>query len=148
VYPPPPQVEVPSQEQATERSVNVEPTIEDPELIRLRLDNDLHREIARTLSRILKDNNKKLLANLIDQSGKVVIDITSLCIIIAKQLNVPLSYVHIEYVRKEVGCLTKVSHIHAINDIKINHIDYKMGYNEKYNILRDEYGISLNRVIV
>jgi hypothetical protein len=113
----------------------------------LQLECELYKEIALTVSRILKSNNQKLLANLIDQSGKVIVDVTSLCVIIAKQLNVPIDSVHIEYVQKESGCLHRVSKIHDVSNIKINHVDYKWAYNEKYNILRDQFSISLTRVI-
>jgi hypothetical protein len=88
------------------------------------------------------------LANLIDQSGKNIIEITALCVIIAKQLNVPVESVHSEYMQKDGGCLTKVSRIHEIQNIKINHIDFRLGYNEKYNVLGDEFSLSLTRVIV
>jgi hypothetical protein len=133
---------------------SVQPEIIEPDLsfrstefTELQLECELYKEIALTVSRILKSNNQKLLANLIDQSGKVIIDVTSLCVIIAKQLNVPIDSVHVEYVQKESGCLHKVSKIHDVSNIKINHVDYKWAYNEKYNILRDQFSISLTRVI-
>jgi hypothetical protein len=124
-----------------------EVTVESPEITELRLLNELHKEIALALSIILKSNNHKLLANLIDQSGKIIIDVRSLCIIISKQLNIPLDWVHIEYIQKEAGCIAKISRIHDVQNIKINHIDYKLGYNEKYNILGDQFSISLSKVI-
>jgi hypothetical protein len=128
-----------------ERELSLEPEVN---LDELKLSSDLYKEIALALSHILKSNNQKLLANLIDQSGKIVIGIASLCVIIAKQLNVPLDHVHIEYIQKDTGCLAKVSRIHEIQNIKINHIDYKWAYNEKYNLLGDEFSISLSKVIV
>jgi hypothetical protein len=128
------------------------------EINELRLRCDLYKEIALCLSRILKTDNQKLIANLIDRSGKVIIDVTSLCIIISKQLNVPVDCVHIEYVQKDGGCfgcfaasgrspLHRMSKIHDVSNIKINHVDYKWAYNEKYNILGDEFSLSLSRVI-
>jgi hypothetical protein len=113
----------------------------------LRLKCDLYKEIALCLSRILKTDNQKLIANLIDRSGKVIIDVTSLCIIISKQLNVPVDCVHIEYIQKDGGCLHRMSKIHDVSNIKINHVDYKWAYNEKYNILGDEFGLSLTKII-
>ena len=44
---------------------------------------DLYKTIAKTYGHILKDNNPKLVANLIDQSGRVIIDAESLIKIVA-----------------------------------------------------------------
>jgi hypothetical protein len=114
----------------------------------LRQENELVKEISLTFARVLKDNNRKLLANLIDQSGKVIVDVTSLCNILAKQLNVPIAMVHVTYATQEPGCLHKVSRIHTVESIKINCVDYRWAYNDKYNRLGDEFHISLSRVIV
>jgi hypothetical protein len=116
--------------------------------VNLSKDLELYKEIALTFSRILKDNNKKLLANIIDQSRKIIVDKVSLCTIISKILDVPLDYVHLEYVIHTEGCLSKVLKIADIQDIKINHIDFRLGYNEKYNILLSEFNISLTRVLI
>jgi hypothetical protein len=118
------------------------------ELNELRLENGLIKAIALTLSRILKSNNKKLLANLLDQSGKIIVDIESLATIISKILNMPLENVHISYSVPAEGCLAKISKIYDIDNIKINHIDFRLGYNEKYNVLNDDYAISLTKIIL
>jgi hypothetical protein len=109
---------------------------------------ELYKEVTGALARILKDNNRKLLANLIDQSGKVIIDIESLCNIVAKQLNISIAMVRIAYAANDPGCLSKVTKIHAVDSIKINHVDYRWAYNDKYNRIQDEFSISLTRVIV
>jgi hypothetical protein len=114
----------------------------------VRYEKELYYELALTFSKILKDNNKKLLANLIDQSGKIIVDRESLCVIISKLLNIPVDFVHIEYMIPTSGCLAKALKIGDIQDIKINHIDFRLGYNEKYNILRDVFSISLVRVMI
>ena len=44
---------------------------------------DLYKTIAKTYGHILKDNNPKLVANLIDQSGRVIVDAESLIKIVA-----------------------------------------------------------------
>jgi hypothetical protein len=118
------------------------------ELNALRLENAINKEIALTLSRILKSNNKKLLANLLDQSGKIIVDIESLATIISKLLNVNLDTIHISYSVPTEGCLAKVTKIYDIDNIKINHIDFRLGYNEKYNVLNDDYAISLTKIIL
>lgn len=109
----------------------------------------LYKLIAHTFAVILKDNNPKLLANIIDNSGKIIIDGTSLCQIIALMCGVDATAVHIEYVMKdEVGCMEKVNPIKLIENIKINYLDFKLAYNNMFNILTDQYHISLKKVIV
>ena len=109
----------------------------------------LYKLIAHTFAVILKDNNPKLLANIVDNSGKIIIDATSLCQIIALMCGVDATAVHIEYVMKdEVGCMAKVNPIKAIENIKINYLDFKLAYNNMFNILTDQYHISLKKVIV
>ena len=109
----------------------------------------LYKLIAHTFAVILKDNNPKLLANIVDNSGKIIIDATSLCQIIALMCGVDATSVHIEYVVKdEVGCMAKVNPIKLIENIKINYLDFKLAYNNMFNILTDQYHISLKKVIV
>ena len=109
----------------------------------------LYKLIAHTFAVILKDNNPKLLANIVDNSGKIIIDATSLCQIIALMCGVEATAVHIEYVVKdEVGCMAKVNPIKLIENIKINYLDFKLAYNNMFNILTDQYHISLKKVIV
>ena len=109
----------------------------------------LYKLIAHTFAVILKDNNPKLLANIVDNGGKIIIDATSLCQIIALMCGVDATAVHIEYVVKdEVGCMAKVNPIKLIENIKINYLDFKLAYNNMFNILTDQYHISLKKVIV
>ena len=109
----------------------------------------LYKLIAHTFAVILKDNNPKLLANIIDNSGKIIIEATSLCQIIAIMCGVDPTAVHIEYVMKdEGGCMAKVNPIKVIENIKINYLDFKLAYNNMFNILTDQYHISLKKVIV
>ena len=110
---------------------------------------ELYKLIAHTFAVILKDNNPKLLANIVDNSGKIIIDATSLCQIIALMCGVDPTAVHIEYVLKdEVGCMAKANPIKLIENIKINYLDFKLAYNNMFNILTDQYHISLKKVIV
>ena len=110
---------------------------------------ELYKLIAHTLAVILKDNNPKLIANVIDNSGKIIIEATSLCQIIALMCGVDPTAVHIKYITNEdVGCLAKTNPIKQIDDIKINYLDFKLAYNNMFNILTDQYHISLKKVIV
>jgi hypothetical protein len=124
--------------------------VESPELLEARLQASFYRELATTFSKILKSTNIKLIANLIDQSGKIIVDATSLCLLIGLITNVPAEQIHIEYESSgDVKCPTsKFNPICRISTIKINHIDFKLGYNEKYNILSDTFAISLKKVFI
>ena len=61
---------------------------------------ELYKLIAKTYGDILKTNNKKLLLNLVDQSGKVIADAESLVQIIAYACSVSADNVTIEYQTK------------------------------------------------
>jgi hypothetical protein len=114
----------------------------------LEKDLSLYKEIALTFSKILKDNNKKLLANIVDQSNKIIIDNVSLCKIISIILDIPVDYVTLQYNVHTSGCFSKIVRFADIQDIKINHIDFRLGYNEKYNILLQDFNISLTKVMI
>jgi hypothetical protein len=123
--------------------------LESPELLEAKMQVEFYKELAQTFSKILKSTNLKLIVNLIDQSGKIIVDATSLCILIGLIVNVPAEQIHIEYeATSEGGCTTKVNPIHKIETIKINHTDFKLGYNEKYNILGDTFAVSLKKVFI
>ena len=127
------------------RSVNVE-TIPEVKF------EELYKLLALTFSNILKDNNSKLIANLIDNSGKIIIDATSLIRIIALLCGALDKDIHIEYVNKdkEGGCMacSKINPIKQIENIKIGYIDFKLGFNDKYNMLCDTFNISLRKCII
>ena len=113
---------------------------------------ELYKLLAITFSNILKDNNAKLIANIIDNSGKIIIDATNLVQIIALICAARETDIHIEYVskEKEVGCIacSKVNPIKQIENIKIGYIDFKLGFNDKYNMLSDTFNISLKKCII
>jgi hypothetical protein len=151
VYYPDPTSEAPSvAPECIEREVPVlqDTTYSQEQVKELQTEKDLYKEIAITLSKILKSNNRKLFANLFDISGKIIIDPTSLCNIISKLLNIPIEMIHIEYILDSEGCCTRLTRIADVQDIKINHIGFKFGYNEKYNILTDVFSLSLEKVLV
>ena len=129
---------------------------------------DLYKTIAKTYGHILKDNNPKLVANLIDQSGRVIIDAESLIKIVALVCQVQPESINIEYElsgggccakinpikRIEAiklsggGCCAKINPIKRIEAIKVAGLDFKLTYNEKYNMLTDEYSVSLRKVLI
>ena len=109
---------------------------------------DLYKTIAKTYGQILKDNNPKLVANLIDQSGRVIVDAESLVRIVALVCQVHPESVNISYEVKETGCCGKLNPIKTIEAIKVGGLDFKLTYNEKYNMLTDEYSVSLRKVLI
>ena len=113
---------------------------------------NLYKLLAITFSNILKDNNAKLIANIIDNSGKIIVDASNLIRIIALITNSMEGDIHIEYVNKdkEGGCtgMSKINPIKQIENIKIGYVDFKLGYNDKYNILADTFNISLKKCII
>ena len=112
---------------------------------------ELYKLLALTFSTILKDNNSKLIANIIDNSGKIIVEAGNLVKIIALITNSLESDIHIEYVNNDdVGCTAcrKINPIKKIENIKIGYVDFKLGYNDKYNILCDTFNVSLKKCII
>ena len=112
---------------------------------------DLYKLLALTFSNILKDNNPKLIANIIDNSGKIIVEAGNLVKIIALITNSLESDIHIEYVNNDGnGCTacTKINPIKKIENIKIGYVDFKLGFNDKYNILCDTFNVSLKKCII
>ena len=125
-----------------EREVTIEETPSSNDL-------ELYKTLSLTLANILKTNNIKLLANLIDTSGKVILDAISLVKLIGLITDTPQEQVSIEYQTKEdVGCLSKNNPVKIIETIKVNHQDFKLCFNQQYNILSDTYSISLRKMII
>ena len=103
------------------------------------MENDLkfYKLLSSTLSNLLKDNNSKLIINLIDQSGKIIIDAPTLIELIAIKTNTDANSVNITFVDEEPNCLNKVSPIKVISNIKINDETFNLKYNREFNILQD-----------
>lgn len=109
----------------------------------------LYKLLALTLANILKTNNIKLIANLIDNSGKVILDAVNLVKLVALITNTKESEVNIEYqTDEEPGCWNKLKPVKIIENIKVQHKDFKLCYNYEYNMLSDTYAISLKKFIV
>ena len=104
--------------------------------------------LSSTLSNILRDNNPKLLINLIDQSGKVIIEAPTLIELIAIKTNTDPNSVNIQWSDEETNCLGKVSPVKAISNIKIDNETFNLKYNREYNIIQDDFNISLDKCIM
>lgn len=109
---------------------------------------ELYKHLAIAFSKILKSNNIKLVSNLIDLSGKILLDIRDLVQAIALICNVELSDIRIEYEDAEVGCFGTASPIKPVTSIKVGSYDFTTKYNRQANILRDMFSVSLSKVIV
>ena len=114
------------------------------------LTNELsfYKLISSILSDILKDNNPKLIVNLIDQSGKIILTGEQLIQLIAIKTKKDEKDINLRYKDEEPGCFSKIKPIKDIQDIKINNESFSLKYNAEYNILKDDYNISLDRVII
>ena len=112
---------------------------------------EFYKLLALTFSNILKDNNPKLIANIIDNSGKIIVEAGNLVKIIALITGARETDIHIEYINNDgAGCTacTKINPIKKIENIKIGYVDFKLGFNDKYNILTDTFNISLRKCII
>lgn len=109
---------------------------------------ELYKHLALAFSKILKTNNIKLVSNLIDMSGKILLDIEDLVQAIALVCNTSLYDIRVEYEDPEVGCLGKVSPIKQIVGIKVGNYDFTTRYNKQANMLRDTFSVSLQKVLV
>ena len=112
---------------------------------------ELYKLLAITFSNILKDNNAKLIANIIDNSGKIIVEAGNLIKIIALITGASETDIHIEYVNNDGGgctACTKINPIKKIENIKIGYVDFKLGFNDKYNILSDTFNVSLKKCII
>ena len=97
---------------------------------------------------ILKSNNVKLIANLIDQSGKVILSASDLLTAISLALGIDPNGVKIQYEDPDPSCLGKVNPIKIISTIKVCGYDFNLAYNKQYNQLTDEFGISLTKCLI
>ena len=109
---------------------------------------EFYKLLASILSDVLKDNNPKLIVNVIDTSGKIIIKGEDLIRLIAIKTNVDVKDVNLRYCDEEPGCMTKISPIKIIEDIKIKNESFSLRYNAEYNILKDDFNISLRKVII
>lgn len=131
-------------------------------------DSDPSRDTERTVSMIaiyqklmnvyknaLLDD-PQLTLNLIDQSGKIILNGSDLTELLAVMCNVDNSHVKINYyIDEEPGCcgtIKKISPIKEIDSIQIcksgSWLDLIINFNGIYNKINDEFKISLKRVLV
>ena len=108
----------------------------------------LYRHLVITYGDILRTNNSKLLANIIDCSGKVILPARELLTTIALMLGMEEQQIRLSYEDPDSTCLSKVSPIKNIATIKVNGYDFNLAYNHQYNELSDVFGVSLTRCLI
>jgi hypothetical protein len=112
---------------------------------------DLKEEIIRVFKTIILEDKQASL-NIIDKSGAVIIPIKDLFSLISSLYEVDDKNIKINLEDVDVGCFGKTLPIKKINSIKLHQDstfrDLQVIDNGKYNLLSDEYKISLNRVLV
>jgi hypothetical protein len=113
-------------------------------------------KIRDVLTEYLTSNNHGIIINIIDTSGLIILKSQDLVEIIACALNVSSADVVLTYIDYEddkagcLRCLRKVQDtiIKQVKAIKIGSVDLKTSQNEAYNILSDQYKISMKRVLM
>ena len=108
----------------------------------------LYRHLVITYGDILRTNNSKLLANIIDCSGKVILPARELLTTIALMLGVEEQQIRLSYEDPDSTCMGRVSPIKNIATIKVNGYDFNLAYNHQYNELTDVFGVSLTRCLI
>ena len=131
-YPPNPYV--------TERSVSVEDDnaiVNDGEF---NPSMEFYKHLSKVLSEMMRDNTPKMIANLIDDSGKIIVGAADLVVLISSITNKDANSVSIIYDNhKEQGCFAKVNPIKKVRNIKVGGVDFQLCFNKEYNILADEF---------
>ena len=108
----------------------------------------MYLSIIEAFGSILKEDNKTMLTNIIDMSGKVIIKAESLLKIIALACNTEPENVVINYLDEEVGCLHKFNPLKKIASIKVDNKDMFIQYNSNYNMIQNTFNISLEKCVV
>jgi len=100
---------------------------------------------------LLTVNDYKLLANVIDQSKRIIFSVSDLQVVIATYVGCTQSDVTINLMPVETsgGCFCKmVTMYQNVENIKIKSRDFKLMYNSAYNTLKDVYHVCMDRVLL
>lgn len=98
---------------------------------------------------LLTVNDYALLANIIDQSKRIIFTANDLQVIISKFLNCESVTINVLPPVVGGGCLCKVKNgmYLDIENIKVKTRDFKLMYNTAYNTLKDDYHVCLDKVL-
>ena len=108
----------------------------------------LYIAVIEAFNSLLSRDDKSLICNLVDISGKTVVKAEHLINIIALACDVESNNVIINYIDEETGCLHKFNPIKSIASIKVNNKDMFIQYNTVYNMICNKFNISLEKCIV
>ena len=112
------------------------------------IQSDFINKFAKIVVNMLTINDLKLIAQLVDLSGKIIFNVEELKELISLFLTCPVHDITINLLPiEETGCWSKHSPYRHIENIKIQQRDFKLLFNQHYNYLKDEYKISLEKVI-
>jgi hypothetical protein len=107
-----------------------------------------YKKLSEITIEILKTVNTKLIANIIDTSGFVIVSAPNLVSLISLLTGIDENSITISYVISETGCLQKYNPIKAITAIKVGNEDFNVKYNEDFNTLSNAYSISTSKVFI
>lgn len=130
-----------------EQTVVVNQSVEQPK----DLEKELFRAVAIAYGNILHSNNKYLLSNILDLSGKVIIPIVDLVHIIALAVGKKDEDISVSYLTssKSGCCLNKVVEpIKQIKTIYVGNVELNFFNNSVKGYLMNTFQLSLERVYV
>jgi hypothetical protein len=110
----------------------------------------LYKELYVSVSSIFSLKTK-LLANMIDVNGKIIVTGEHLCRLVGLITNKPAESVTLKYEsKKEGGCFAKItgSLIYGLSHIKILDKDFTLDYPDEANMLNNLYNISINKILI
>ena len=104
---------------------------------------------SKMLAELLTINDFKLLAQLVDQTGHILFNLQDLIRLISLFIGCTEDLIQINLLPpEEIGCFShKVSIFRTIENIKVQGRDFKFFFNQHYNSLRDDYRVSLDRIV-
>ena len=105
-------------------------------------------KFTKIVVQLLTIQDLKLIGQLVDLSGKIIFNAEELRELISLFLGCPIHDITINLMPYEPhGCFGKVSPYRFIENIKIQQRDFKLLFNMHYNYLKDEFKISLEKVL-
>ena len=104
---------------------------------------------SKMLAELLTINDFKLLAQLVDLTGHILFNLQDLIRLISLFIGCTEDLIQINILPpEEIGCFShKASIFRSIENIKVQGRDFKFFFNQHYNSLRDDYRVSLDRIV-
>jgi hypothetical protein len=143
---------IPPGDKACDRAVSlpeVDQYLQNQEAVAPALAEDtFFKYLAKIFSNVLRHADHKLITNILDRSGKIIIAAEELVKLIALMTKTHTDEIIIEYQDKEPGCFAKINFIKSITAIKVSNTDFHLQFNKEHNELGSVYGISMSRVFI